>query len=611
MPLVVPPEFTQILDRFDTRADTFELAKLADALRTAVRATNELTPEQRRGCWAEWAAINFDVHPGRDGGPWKTYFQPASIWTMNDGSETYGPDLREADAEVVAYWGSRAKGAKHPVLAARYADLVWDTTKFVTEKRPKIDFAHIAIDSYIAALKLDNGDARGENHYNLVRMMKLALSIGDRDRITRAVDATFDYNKRTADSDTLANHCELFDNLLPADGGPQLTKEQEGTIIDDMESRFSERTEPGGQWEVDPHSAKELGDRLASYYQRKARPIDRQRVLKAVAGVFERRGHMGDALSCLIFLQEARDIYLEAGLRDDAERVQQLAQQMGPKAEQELVPLTVEHEIPNDTIEQFRRHIMEGGLDRALIRFGVEFLPNPESVAEQVEQTAADAPVFGIMFEQTKKIGEGHIEADVGDDSGDPDGKSVHRTAYYMQLASPWIAWGLDELVKYGLTTAKLCDFVFKCELFTDDRRALISRAIEAHFSGDFTTAIHLIVPQIERAVVNTCALVGKPTNKGFQTGRGVMQLKNLNDVLAKDGWAFGAEMENLRLYLLSVLAHPKGMNIRNEVSHGIWPSERFTEAMSERLVHVLMVVSLLRPLDESEKSSSSSPTAS
>lgn len=52
---------------------------------------------------------------------------------------------------------------------------------------------------------------------------------------------------------------------------------------------------------------------------------------------------------------------------------------------------------------------------------------------------------------------------------------------------------------------------------------------------------------------------------------------------------------ENLRMYLLSTLAHNKGLNIRNEVCHGLWTTAEFTKTASERVLHILLSVSMLR----------------
>jgi hypothetical protein len=171
----------------------------------------------------------------------------------------------------------------------------------------------------------------------------------------------------------------------------------------------------------------------------------------------------------------------------------------------------------------------------------------------------------------------------------------VHETSRHIQFSAPWIGWGFDHLFASGLTTAHVVDFVRLSPLFTEDRIPLIRRAVEAHILGDFIQSIHVLVPQIERAVVNIAHHAGKPTVKPFQSGKGVMQSKNLQDALERDEEVKRILGENLRMYLLSTLAHNKGLNIRNEVCHGLWTTCQFSKTASERVLHILLSVSMLR----------------
>ena len=605
MTIQTPPEVTSALSAFASRIDAFKARDVERAVEKAIEDQNALTPEARRGWWAEWAAFGFSTHGAPGDGPWKTYFQPLMTATRQDGTMVCRPDLGQADADVLAYWGDRAKVAKHPVLVARYADLVWDVTEFVTQAkrgRDKFEFVLLAIDSYIAASRMDDGAAWGDTHGNLTRALQLALSIKDAVRIAEAVNANIEYVEKTADDDKIGTYCYLFDNLLPPGKGPELTGEQEREIIKMFEAKFAEMTTPGGQWDVDPHSPRDIGVRLAAYYHRKEKPEERMRVLCSVAQAFERRAKMGEPMTGMFFLADARSFYLDAGLQDEAERVQLEAQKMGPAAQEQLVPMTVKQEIPTADVDKFLDGLMEGGMDNALLRLTLQFIPDQTAIAKQAEEIAKDHPLFAIISGSAKMLGDGHIEADIGDDTGDPDGKMVYQTSRHIQLESPWLAWAFGRMVSEGLCAAKFVEFVRKCALFSDDRLKLIRQGVEAHFMGDYAQAIHLLIPQIERSLVSVLPMAGKPSNKAHRSGRGVMQFKNLNDVLAKDEWTIPEESgEDLRMYLLTALAHPKGMNIRNDVCHGLWPTDHFTQVASERVLHVLLAVSMLRPSDDEQ----------
>ena len=607
MPLQPPPEVVAVLATYDARPDTFEMIDVAGAVKGAVDV-RALAPELKQGWWAEWAAFALDTHPAPDGGPWKTYFQPAM--SMGSGaSAVYDPDLRQADADVVTHWAMRAREAKHPVLVARYADLVWDTTRFVTGGKPSIEFARLAIDAYVAGIDRDDGAAWGDNYYNLDRVLRLAMGIRDEGRVTEAVRATMAYADRTAEDDKLGTYAYLFDNLLPPEKGPPLTAEQERQIVERFESKFAAMTTPGGPWDADPHSPRDVGERLAAYHARKGRPEEQARIFRAVAAAFERRAKLGDALLGLFFLKDARAFYLRAGRPDEAERVQAESQRLGPEAEKGMKRISVKQEIPAADVERFLEGMTAGGLEQSIPRFASSYVPDQRAVAADVAKVAKEHPLYGVFSDSTKKMGHGHIEADVGDEAGDPDGRMAHHTAQRVRLDTPWIAWTLDRLVRDGVTADRLVEEVASSPLFTADRLPLVRQAVEAHFAGDFAKSVHLLIPQIERALVNLPPLAGKPSNKAHRSGRGVMQFKNLNDVLDRGGWPVpGQAGENLRMYLLSVLAHPKGLNIRNDVCHGLWPADAFTRTASERVLHVLLAVSMLRPAEPTATTEAGSP---
>lgn len=618
MKIELPAEVLTVLDSFDERADGFRSGEVERALAKSISDAGALSAEQKRGLWVERTSFGLRARDIPGGGPWGSYFQPwMTAVTKADGSVACVPDIGEFDDDVLLHWVDRARSAKHPVLAARYADLVWDLGNLVsTEDRGRERFECVgrAIDAYLAASRIDDGEAWGETRFNLGRALQLSMSIKDKSRTSNAVEAIIEYVERTAKDDKVGTFGYIFDYLLPGKKGPELTSEQEARIVQMFEKRFAAMTVPGSGWDAEPYGPRDVGLRLADYYARKGDQEAQKRVLGAIAGVFERRAKMGDPLAGLLFLQEARQHFIAAGLREEAERIQLEAQGMGPEAEKRLARTSVSHEISKEDVEQFVEGMVEGGLEAALTRFAVHFLPQQDEIKARAAEMAEQFPLQAIFSGQTAKLGHGHIEANVGDDAGDPDGRMAHETSQHLQFQAPWIGWVLERLVDDGMTAMQVVDFLGPCPLFEDSQLPIVRQGLEAHFLGDYVQAVHLLIPQIERALVRLPPLAGKPSNKAHRSGRGVMQFKNLNDVLAKDEWPIrDAGGENLRMYLVSALAHPKGLNIRNDVCHGLWSASHFTRQASERVLHVLLAVSLIRPEakasgSESSKDSSEEP---
>ncbi len=586
----VPEEVVKAIAEFDARTDTFDVIEVDGAVTRSVDRET-LDENLRAGHWAELAAFRFHARDTPDGGPWGTYFQPMMTCTRADGTLVCGPDIADATTETIEYWAERAKAVKHPALAARYADLVWDFSKRVTGKGPGIEFARLAIDSYIEALKMDSGEAWGDNHQNVERVLQLARSIKDSDRITRAVDAIIDYSDRTSDDGKLGTYCYLFELLILPKNAPPLEPEQREAIITRFETLFAEMTTPG-EYDADPHSPQTIGLLLADYYKRESRDEDRKRTLVDIAKAHERRARIGDAMGGMYFLDVARQFYVEAGEKDEAERVMRAAQDLAPKVKGEMAQHTVEFEIPNDTKQQFLDWIMAEGVDKGLLKWTARYIPLQADIKKQKEEHDKKF-VFRALFPPTLMDDEG-ITAKVADTRGDPDGPMVYETASYIQLYTVFMSWGLDHLIQNGLDSQKFAEFIAQSPVFEESRLPLIRRGIEAHINGDYTQAIHIVIPQIERALVELIHKVGGSSKKPHRTGRGVMQSKSLNDALA-DEPTRKALGEDLTIYFAATLSHPKGMNIRNLVCHGIMDPEHFTKGMSERVLHTLAALSLMR----------------
>jgi lysyl-tRNA synthetase class 1 len=599
------PAVLETLSKFDSRVDAFECNDLEGALQSLVESKS-WPDEERKGLWAEAAAFSFFVQDGESGPPWNSYFRPYMSGKRKDGTPFARPDIADANSETVTYWRKRAKEAKHPTMIARYADLVWDFAAIVAKTaRPKtdIEFARLAIDSYLAASRIDSGEAWGDTHMNLTRSLKLALQIRDSVRVQAVVAETLRYVERTAKDGEIGTFCYLFDNLLPASKGPAIDSSQEEAIVNMFDQRFEAMSKPGSGWDANPTATRQVGERLVGYYERKGQPDKARDILLSIAKQHERRAGLGSAIAGMHFLELARLMFLRAGAKEEAERIQVNSQSVGKAAESEMVTTRIKQEVPQEEIDTFKAGLIADGLANGLLFWANAFIPRQSDLDEEDKRTAEAAPLFSMLSEESKIIGGGHVIADIGDETGDPDGKPVFRTSRAIQLQAVWMSWGLDHLIESGVNWSLVEQVLSSGALFEPERFPLIRRGVEAHMESDYVQSIHVLTPQLEAALLRLPPLSGKPSNKAFQTARGQMQFKNLNDLLAKDEWPIsGAAGEDLRLCLLAVLAHPKGMNIRNELCHGHWPPKKFTKHMSERVIHALFAIALLqqqRPPDD------------
>src|SRR5271168_4550756 len=131
--MALPDWAHNIVTSFENRNSPFQEVELAEALGRASKEKERLTPEQSVEVVAEWAGFLFGEKRRKDG-VWNTYFEPGISWKQKDGPDVYSPDLKQLNVDTVSYWEARAKTCTHAMMRARYADLVWDLKRPITNQ---------------------------------------------------------------------------------------------------------------------------------------------------------------------------------------------------------------------------------------------------------------------------------------------------------------------------------------------------------------------------------------------------------------------------------------------------------------------------------------------
>ena len=146
------------------------------------------------------------------------------------------PSLGSVDAQVIEYWRQRMAEANHPLMRARYADLVWDLSKNATGQKPPIEAAQTAIDSYVQLPGLPFGEHTPFVLERVVRGMSLAVSISDQALITRMRDAVYAFGTKANDPQYWAMLFDTFGQFPKV----ELTEHQEEDLIRGLEKHVAD-----------------------------------------------------------------------------------------------------------------------------------------------------------------------------------------------------------------------------------------------------------------------------------------------------------------------------------------------------------------------------------
>lgn len=600
MQILVPQQIADLLAQRDASGLPLIDYEIAGAIDEARRFLAAQSPEEQSGGLAELAAFQFAPAGGAQLSIWNTYFAPRGGATFTDGSSLHVPDIAQADTDILEFWKRRAGEVKHPVLRARYSDLVWDFAPYFKARRDPA-MARAAIDAYLDIVSNRVFKRGPEAVTYLGRAQNLALSIRDTDRTTRAVTAMLSFFKTDAQPNHYGTWSFVYDDLL-ANKNVSVTPGQEAEIITGLEE-ILRKTSTLNTADFSPFDAQEAAERLASYYHRNARSEEVRRVVRTYGGAFEAMAAEANASLATAWLAPVLDAYRNLGMDEDAKRVQLKLADKAKTLQSEMKSIAVPIEITQAEAVEYIEMLTAATADECLARIAFAFLPKAQPVRDLMKRMASETPLLARIAVQ--KAEEGFTVASAGSVEDDPDGRLLLQLAQYVEATTPMLSLALERAItRHTLGLAVLSTHLYLSPVYRTDRRDLLEAGLGAHLAGDYVKSIHVLVPQIEEACRTLLGFLGEPMTRVKGQNKGLLHQKNLNEILDEPAIRT-ALREDARLYLKAFLVEPIGLNVRNRLSHGLMNSLEFTSLLSDRVVHVLLILAQLRITPKSPASES------
>ncbi|MFZ3264602.1 MAG: DUF4209 domain-containing protein [Terriglobales bacterium] len=596
----IPGWAQNVVSSFEHRTEPPYLAcEIADALLGVRKSQGNLSDEDWKGFLAEWSAFFF-LERRREDSVWGTHFAPWSSGKKDDGTDFFSPDIRELGADTVAHWEERARTCANPVMRARYSDLVWDLKRAITGQRSNPDYARTAIDSYLKAAEEKFYPMEVVGIQWLGRALDLSLSINDSERTKRVAEFMFEFYDRVAQPQFMGTWIFLFDNLY---GQKFVSTEQESRIVANLEAMLSKTSdttssETGVYATLDPWGAEAAAQRLAQHYHRCNDKPDAERVIKAYGNAFEFMAGQANSMMAMAWLQPVIERYEQEGLKVEAEQAQLLSAEKGKDIGADMKQVSVMVELTKEEQEELANLVerLVGGddLGAALGRIASYFIPEANDARKLLEQMRNDAPLMSIIPINIL-ASDGHTTAKVRSLDEDPDGRLHRQLAETVGFYQPFLARTLARLrEQYSPTTENVLNFLCQSPLFTENRNGLLQDGLLAYEQEDFVKAIHVLVPQVEDILRRFLGRLGRPTLRTVKGQSGIMDAKSMNDVL-RDEQVRTVLTENLWRYLEVVYVDKRGMNLRNNLAHGLLEPNAFNRYVADRVFHTLLALSLMR----------------
>ena len=559
---------------------------------------NELPPQ-----WlAEAMAFDFVQDYQNKETSWGTYYGPMMVLNNDDGTATESPSIRLVTPEILEYWEERSRKARHPILKLRYADLVWDFSKNILDKSPHFSIAHTVIDSTIAVATTNCHKYETNVIKKLERALLVALSINDSGRINELRETIIQYEDKIAEDKKPGLWGFSFDLLLKNKKVP-ISDELRQKIIQDLEDRLTKLSDTSNKENLEPWAAESTALRLAGYYRSTKQKENTRTVLLKFGKAFEAASEDASALQASGWLQRVHSVYLEYGLREEAEIIAIKLKEIGPKVNEEMKPISHEMKISDEDMQKYINSIIGDDLESTFVRIAAHYVPKKDQVENQLKDLAQKAPISYLVPRQIQDH-QGRPIAFIGSLEDDLIGNIVHLSSQNMRISAAFLRRVIEEFIsRFKVTPPKIIDFFYKSPAFDEDKREIIFSGIKAYMENNQLSAIHLLIPQIESAfrklVEHTGGSVLKPSRGGG------MHLKTLDEII-RDQRVINIFGEDMSLYFRILLTDQRGWNLRNDVCHGISPAATFQVNITDRVFHTLLCLALVR--DKENNSQSAEP---
>jgi len=499
-------EYLKNLDSLTQQVDEMETSDMLKGFAKQEYGENwrESIPETLR---AEIMAFDFMEDYTNSETGWGTYFGPMFVFPSKERGVVEISSIKNITSSIIDYWEKRANESKSPILKARYADLVWDFSEKIKGTKPNYTMAIMTIENII---EIANKDLQ-KDQINVInkskRALSLALSLNNKELISKVKNAIIAYESRVAEDDKPGLWGFSFDLLLK-NKNVSLTPEEKDRIIQDLEDRLSRLSSSS---EHNFWAAENAALRLADYYLLTDKKEDAKRVLLTYGKIVKAAVVLiqPSAQVAIAWLERLFHIYMQYGLKDEADEISIEIRKLGAKANSELKTMETSVSISVKELEDFINALIDGDLKTALARITVHYMPRKGEAIKQLNDLAKEAP---IQFLFTKKIQDssGRIIATVGPLEDDFDGHIISQISQNMSLSSIFLRDTIKALIKkFNLNAKTIVDYLYESPIFEEGRRAFIEKGIEEYLEGNYIAALHILTLQIEVLIRNLEEKIG------------------------------------------------------------------------------------------------------
>lgn len=493
------------------------------------------------------------------------------------------PDITTFSHEQIEYYRRRADETSNPIHRARYSDIVW-------ELRKDHVLARKAIDAYLLCVpQFYKNDWQMEMADCLGRVVDLALSLNDENEILKVKERIFRWIEILAKNNKYRFCLELIDAIIEIS---RFLDEEELKVAVEIASsgaKFYEQVKDGYNLQ------RSFLERLIRLMNNLKETEEALKYRKLIAESFLREGNWklknypSGNLVAAFFYEEAAKRYRDLGLSDKVNELKKrIKKHTRLASERELKEIKTKVTFPAKPIRAYMKSLESLNLSEALEKVAKEdfFLPNLQRIRLDVEEQKKKSRLGFIIQRVSIRDDNPVLQASTEDEIFEDH--VVERVVMDYKIKGTIFGDIMKTLTETkNLDHISFLNFLSSSEIYKKNALDMIGTGLERYFSGDYPSAIHILIPQLERTLRNVLEKLDVATT--ILRGN-VVEEKTLGRILRepKLGELLG---EKLVFYLRAFLIDKTGDNLRNDIAHGLIARERCTRNATNNLLLIFLLL--------------------
>lgn len=537
----------------------------------------------------QYEFIGLYLTPSVHENEWKTYYGPTFTGRKPNGEIYTFPSIAAINEDMVLYWWKRCNTVVNPYLKQRYAGLVWDFLKKVSSQTYPKDLYGL----YLKAMSdTINGDYPSHSIIT-ANICERLFELGGKNQtyLSYIKNTLLSFDGRYEHEDKSPRIWGMYFKII-INNRKLFTKDEILEVLSRHENRLTRLVKCIDQdfslfWTI-----KEQATLLAEYYQKVSQKDDVSRVLKQVETAFDLVSTNMSELQKNGNLDMIASLYGNFGLHDDQMRLLKNLQQQGKNAIELLQKTSFELSFPSEALQEVKSFILDGTENQQFEKFCIYFVPQKSEGREKLVRLARQFPLQYLTPTQIMDE-KGRIMSVIGGLEDDLEGQLAYFIAQNLEYNSFPLRYIINTMQERGVfSLEKIMLRVKESPVISPYRYGVIEIALKAYFENNSLIFCHLIIPQIETFFRDLLEKSGEATIKP-QKGKGYM-LKVLDEIL-RQPIVENVFNSDISYYFRIVLTDQRGMNVRNNLCHGLLKPSSFNQSIADRLFHVMMLLLLVK----------------